>query len=359
MERRAEQGFTLIEMFVVLIVGSILIGVTVSTFQQYMKIYQRQQRVILVERELSSIQLGIGQALTTMPGREVGYFSGSRFSVPELPLLERGGEQIRLGLVTPTKIASNDAITVIYGRRKYSLRNEPCESVQCLDELPRMELAEASREVLGKGVARVALFDTHQFPFNTGDMLLMVGVEAGAVGKDQSVGRLVRLEGPPRIVKSGRPLRDLMEFEFNFCESGRCGAQFPQLINSTGQKIFSTGSVLVPVNVITFYLSKANNRSLVVRNDGGSIFSSEDGKSFQIAGGVDSILGEADSLKISYLLLDDTERPTPAVLPVDWLNQIKAVRVELNKTLPLPVSSSEFASRTLNVSFPIAVTGLD
>ena len=63
-------------------------------------------------------------------------------------------------------------------------------------------------------------------------------------------------------------------------------------------------------------------------------------------------------MKISYLLKDDSEKPTPDNPVVDWLNQIKSVRVELKKTVSLPFGN-ETASRTLDVSFPITIRTLE
>src|SRR2546430_12056209 len=105
MRARSEKGFTVLEALVVLIVGGILIGTTVSLYQKFMNIHRRQERVILVERELSSIQLSLGQALTTMPGRELSYYSGTDFTIAVLPALDSSnGEQlIQLGVVTPFK----------------------------------------------------------------------------------------------------------------------------------------------------------------------------------------------------------------------------------------------------------------
>src|SRR5262249_26475378 len=113
MKYEREEGFSLIEMLVVLVVGGILIASTVSVYRQYLKIYERQQRLISVEQELSEIQLKFEQVLTRIAGRQLSYFDGGEFSIPELPAIESSEGNIRLGLVTPLRIKGNDGICVV------------------------------------------------------------------------------------------------------------------------------------------------------------------------------------------------------------------------------------------------------
>ncbi len=134
-------GFTLVEFLIITIVGGILIATTAMVYSKVMVIYRRQQRVILLERELTAIQQSFAQALTTLPGRDLGYFSGVNFSVgTELPSIgiintDKGPKPIKLGIVTPFKVAGNDAMTLIYARRNV----DRLELVQASQELPNGE----------------------------------------------------------------------------------------------------------------------------------------------------------------------------------------------------------------------------
>jgi prepilin-type N-terminal cleavage/methylation domain-containing protein len=342
-----EKGFTLLEALIVMVVGGILIGATFSIYRQFMNIYQRQKRVIQIERELNAVQLSLEKALTLMPGRDIGYYSGSKFSVADLPSLQSESGPVKLGIVTPFKIDGSDAITIVYGRR----------------DAPRMELAEPSLDVLGKGIARVAVpgvTSASELPFNVGDLMLLVGAAPGSAAASsnaQSESRLIKLSASPVRITGGTPKRELFEFRYDFCEEGSCGSQFPQLINRTSTKIFTIGSALLPINIVTFYLSKNDVRTLVMRNDGGRIIS-VDGKDNEIVDGKESFVGEADSIQISYLLRDNSERPTPDNPVVDWLNQVKGVRVQLRREIRLPIGN-ETASRRLDISFPIAIRTLE
>ncbi|MEW6734612.1 MAG: prepilin-type N-terminal cleavage/methylation domain-containing protein, partial [Acidobacteriota bacterium] len=74
MRRSNQAGVTLIELLVVVVVGAIVLSAAVGTYLQVLRIHQRQQRVILVEQELSSIQQNMEEVLTTQTGRELGFY---------------------------------------------------------------------------------------------------------------------------------------------------------------------------------------------------------------------------------------------------------------------------------------------
>lgn len=362
MANREESGFTLLELIVIVAAGGILLAASISLYQKFNTIHQRQQRVIQVERELNFIQLKLSQSLTTLPGRELGYYSGLNFSIAELPnngSITTGTKQqpVRLGVVTPFKVGKDDAITVIYGRHN----------------APRMELIEATNISGGQATARVAVPDLSELEpgspsanelitkFAVGDLMMLVGGppaanQPGALATVQAVGRLVRLTAQPRIIEAGQPLRPLMEFSFDVCENGACGQKFPQLTNATNLKSFGLGSALMPINIVSFYLSRSGERAQVMRNDGGTIVAATGG--FQVLGGKESFIGEADSLKISYQLEDGSVQPTPNSPVVPWINQIVGVNVEISRSVPSTLPGEQI-TRTLTSSFPLKIKSLD
>jgi prepilin-type N-terminal cleavage/methylation domain-containing protein len=361
---KQQRGFTILELLIVVIVGGILIGSTVSVYQKFMKIHRRQQGVIALERELSSIQLSFSQALTTLPGRELGVYSGSEYTVPELPAngtLIEGSKttDLKLGLVTPYKINNNDAVMIIYGRH----------------DVPRMELAQTSDQItqFGRtyGRAYVAIPETAEAiqeittKVQAGDLVLLVGTPPYSEGTGDisppSESRIVSLIGQPEVEEAGTPHRALLRFYFDYCQTKPiCVEQFPQLKNTSYLTTFGIGGILAPINIATFYIVNENGYSRVMRNDGGTVVpidGNDLSQGYKLIRGKDSLVGEADSLKISYIMEDGSEKATPQK-PMDIdLNGIKAVRVEVKKSAKLPFN--ETATRELKISFPIAAKGLE
>jgi hypothetical protein len=368
MRRENEQGYSLLEVIIILIVSGILLGGTVNLYFKFTLIHRRQQRVIQVERELSAIQFGLSQTLTTLPGRELGFYSGKTFSIPALPSngtiqTPAGTQPLPIGLVTPYKVGGEDAISIISGRH----------------DLPRLELIEVNTDnsVTNRGSALAAapdLADASWDPgrfFTNGMLMMLIGSKPYDVRTANAPGpvvaRLVRLTGrAKRGVMGGIPQHEGVQLDFDFCETGVCSSAFPNLMNNsatTSIREFGIGSALVPINIVNFYLVKGQGRSQVVRNDGGSFAAVPNSTDFQIVGGENSFLGEADRFKISYTRRDSATgnlitEATPAVYPVTWLSEIQSVIVEVNRKIAAPVGNEQI-DRTFKLEFPITIKSLE
>jgi prepilin-type N-terminal cleavage/methylation domain-containing protein len=194
---KKQQGVSLVELLIVMVVAAIILGPAISFYVHYTNVHLRQQYIVEVERELGSIQSKIEESLTSMPGRDLAYFTGKQFSIASLPsngtvTINSKQEPINLGVVTPFKINGNDAITVAYGRRGS----------------PRLVLTEPTREdwvTLRKreylGIARVVVPDSinpDDLVVDNGSLMALVGsapLTPGSDGSDggASVARLVKL----------------------------------------------------------------------------------------------------------------------------------------------------------------------
>ncbi|MFY9224236.1 MAG: hypothetical protein WAQ98_16310 [Blastocatellia bacterium] len=141
------KGFSLLEGVVIVVISSIVLVSATSVYIQFLKINNRQGRVIQVERALLSTQSSLKQALTTLPGRGLATSNGQAFSVPALPaagfLPDATGKitPIRLGIITPYKVNGFDAFTIVYADAK----------------IPRLPIAEVSVGSGTTGRVRVAV----------------------------------------------------------------------------------------------------------------------------------------------------------------------------------------------------------
>lgn len=355
------EGFSLLELAVVIAVAGIILAGVLTVYPQFARISVRQQRLNQVEREINYIHLKLSQSIPTLTGQELGFYSGLNYSVASMPtngsvINNKNKTAIQLGLITPYKVQGSDAFTIIYGRHT----------------LPRMELVEPVNIAGNSGVALVAvpeLSESTNDPnaaaaivskFKAGDLMMIAGGAPaqnvpGSLATSQAVGRIVRLVAVPRVVQAGNPVRNLLEFTFDACE-GPCSGQAPGLQNNS-QKSFAVGSAFVGVNFLSFYLSQRNGNSYVIKSDGGLITPDSNG-AYQVLGGFESILGEADSFTVSYQLADGSVQPTPANPTVPWLNQIVAVNVEITRSMPSTYRGEQI-SRTLNFSYPVRVAALN
>ncbi|MEW6736862.1 MAG: hypothetical protein AB1489_36580, partial [Acidobacteriota bacterium] len=333
-----------------------------------------------------------------------------------------GIQPIRLGIVTPYKVNGYDALTIIYGKRKSSsgiaipqlvLAEASQEQLSQGEGIARAVSPDLTTTAsppggggrggsggIGKVEDDAGLLpgdrDRGDLPppgggkggvppgggsggppkggnnnvipaglFNIGDLMLLIGTPAlrnrgVAVGPIQPVARLVRLTATPQLTIDNVWQRQSIEFRYNLCEIGSCGPQLPNLTNLTIVRQFRAGSMLVPVNLVSFYLVPEAGRMRMMRNDGGSILpvNGVNGLEFQVVGGRNSFVGEADSLAISYLLKDGSERATPTSPIVDWLNQVVAVRVAMSRSVTVP-DTQEKISRTNNTTFPLTIQMLE
>src|SRR5205823_4456343 len=144
----------------------------------------------------------------------------------------------------------------------------------------------------------------------------------------------------PKVVALNNPSRAGLQIHYDPCDPGSgnsspCNTQFPQIVNTTTIKIFSEGSVLVPLNITNFYLTNVQHRSVLMRNDGGSIVPDPTNGGFMVTGGTETIVGEADGISINYLINDNTIQPTPvSPLNVNWIKNISGVNVQLTRNIP-------------------------
>lgn len=336
---RRHSGFTLLEFLVVVVVGGILIATTVQLYQRFLKIHQRQETVILVEKELGAVQQSFAQALTSLPGRGILSYAEASTAPVQLPslALDTGSfKQFRLGSVTPLKINGYDAIAIIYAGR----------------DCPRMELAEESQLVRNLGRALAVSTDPSVYEnFRERDSLLIVGSSEGS----QKVARVVRLRSLTRPITNERTV---LELNYDLCDKGACGDSLPQLRNNTGTKIFQAGSAVIKPRFITFYAVRRGSNLQVYRNEGGRMEVDMLNGGFKIEGGQDSLLGEVDQISIGYILDDNTYQETPPVPDEKWIDKIKAVQLKMSKSRALPFGN-ERAQRELSVEFALTARTLE
>ncbi len=338
-------GFTLLEFLVVVVVGGILIATTVQLYQRFLKIHQRQETVILIEKELGVVQQSFAQVLTSLPGRGIlSYTETSTEKKPvQLPSLaldnDTGGlRPVKLGLVTPLKINGYDAIAIIYAGRG----------------CPRMELTEESQLVRTFGRALAVSTDPGVYEnFRERDSLLIIGDVSSE--SSQKVARIVRLRSLPRPITNERTV---LELNYDLCDKGTCGDSLPQLRNNTETKIFQAGSAVIKPRFITFYAVRRGSNLQIYRNEGGRIEMDMLNGGFRIEGGQDSLLGEVDQMSIGYILDDNTYQETPPAPDEKWTDKIKAVQLKMYKSRALPFGN-ERAQRELSVEFALTARTLE
>lgn len=366
-----QRGFSLLEFVVILIAGGILIGATISIYQKFLRLHRDQKQTAAIERELTFTQLKLGQLLTTLPGREIGFYSGADYGVPTaLPAngkITNGNltQNLQLGFVTPFKVDGNDAITIISGSHDSS----------------RLELTDTVSDKGSYGIAHVAVPDdsgAHTHPSDkdsssstsfsetvlpkNGTLMLLVGSAPYSSIRQRVViptARLVRIINTPQFTTGTLSSQSVVEIRFDFCDSGACSSEYPYLSNSSSNRIFGLGSVLVPVSVSSIYLTKLGDASVIMHNKGGAILPSTSGKDFQIIGGQDTLIGESDSLKVHYQLADGQLMDSPnSPLNISWLKEITGVQIELSKETR-SATNAQPVTRTITRSFELKARNLE
>lgn len=354
-----QAGFSLIEATVGIVLIVLGLGVGISLYYKSSLIHQRNERNVQVRRELDYALLKIGQMLTLAPGHNLGVYTGLKFSVADLPangstIVNNKNNAIRLGIVTPYRINGHDAVATIYGRH----------------DVPRLELVEPATSAGNVGVAKISTPDLGESgssspeviglvnKLNPGDLFILAGVSNVGIGAetDPVVGRVVRLLAKPQLLLSGTPQRQVLELVFDFCDAA-CSSAFPQLANQSSNRSFDIGSTLSPISISAIYLKNETGRSVVVRNDGGTITAGVGG-AMTASGGRETILGESDYLKIAYQLDDGSIMPTPSSPVVPWLSRVETVNIELSRSIPSPFRGEKISS-TVNTAFPLKLKTLD
>ena len=402
----SNKGFTLLEIAIVLIVGTLILFVAGSIYGQLLKMHHRQERVMMVERALMDTSTELERALTTLPGRGLAVATES-FSLPTLPsagsaINPTSGkvEPIKLGVVTPYKVNGYDAVTIVYADSKIprltigqnttvsgsvgkarvsveNLINSPIEPIK--DSLPSSTNSTPNRfptpiptgnNDLNNGNSVV--IDLPLQPainmFKQGDLMLLVGVEPlsrttryNYLNQTNVQSRIVKLLSvlPITLTVSGET-RQFLEFTYDLCLQGDCdNQQLPGVSNlADAPKSVGFGGVLVPVRVSSIYAKPLGNGIELIRNNGGVILPNGDG-SFSVRGGIETGLGTLDSFTISYTLTDDSTQPTPSSPQVAWLKEVKAVDILLVRGMKVKTGTNENLTHQARVSFPVVVNSIE
>lgn len=200
--------------------------------------------------------------------------------------------------------------------------------------------------------------------FKVGDLMLLVAPpiydDTNNVTTVSTESRLIRITSvtapPPKLPQAGTT--PVIEFSFDLCSTGQCGSQLPGLSNvPLAPTKFTTGSLVVPLKVSSFYFKQDQMSRRLVRNDGG-VFLPDGSGGFNIQGGQETILGETDSLAVNYHLKDGTTQPTPASPLVPWLNDVTSVDISIIREIP-STKTNELLSRKLTLNFPITIRNFE
>lgn len=198
--------------------------------------------------------------------------------------------------------------------------------------------------------------------FKVGDLMLIV-VPPIYDDTDSKVtvtteSRLVRILSvtPPSNPTPGT--RQFIQITYDLCLSGECGQQLPGLTNVPTSPIkFTTGAIIVPLRLSSFYFKQDQMSHRLVRNDGG-VFLPDGNGGFNIQGGQETILGETDNFTVTYRLKDGTIQPTPVSPLVPWLTDITSVDISILREIP-STRNNELLSRKLTLNFPITIRNFD
>ena len=203
--------------------------------------------------------------------------------------------------------------------------------------------------------------------FNIGDVFLLVGtpVPTGTEYNlkeqfisDSRLVKITKITQSPMLVKPGENTTVFLELTYDLCNSGPCGGKFPGLTNvPNAPPSVGAGGLLVPIKIANFYMKNDQFGSRLVRNDGGTIVPDANGN-FQIQGGKETTLGEADSMTVGYRLKDGSIKQTPNSPLVIWLNDITSVNISLLRGMPA-AQGTENLTRKANLSFPIIIRNLE
>lgn len=397
------KGFSLLELAIVLTVGTLILFVAGSVYGQLLKMHQRQERVVIVERALMDTSAELERTLTSLPGRGLTVATES-FELPTLPSagtainpVSGKVEPIRLGVVTPYKVNGYDAFTIVYADSK----------------IPRLTIGQNTTISGSVGKARVSVDNlvnspieptkdgldnstSNRFPtpspigsndpnnsnsvvidlpsqptanmFKEGDLMLLVGVEPlsrttryNYLQQANAQSRVVKLLSvlPITLTVSGET-RQFLEFTYDLCLQGDCdGQQLPGVSNlADAPKTVGFGGILVPVRVSSIYAKFLGDGLELIRNNGGIILP-DGNEGFSVRGGQEIALGTLDSFTISYTLKDDSIQPTPNNPQVAWLKDVKAVDVLLVRGMKTKDKANENLTHQARVSFPIVVNSIE
>lgn len=205
--------------------------------------------------------------------------------------------------------------------------------------------------------------------FREGDAYLLIGRNSSRrIGAFTTGSRLVKIIGATQPFSSfagvGPFNQKFVQVSYDLCSNGPCVEQLPGVTNFVdAPKTVGVGGLLVPLKVVSFYLKKDNFGSYIVMNEGGIIVPSsvsDNGEpvDYQLFGGTEKVIGQADSLVVKYNLRDGSIQPTPSNPVIPWLNNVISVDIDLTRKMPSPNPNETF-NRKVSVNFPIMIRNLD
>ena len=205
--------------------------------------------------------------------------------------------------------------------------------------------------------------------FREGDAYLLIGRNSsGRIGAFTTGSRLVKIISATQPFSSfagvGPFNQKFVEVNYDLCSNGPCLEQLPGVMNFVdAPKTVGVGGLLVPLKVVSFYLKRDNFGSYIVMNEGGMIVPSSVNDSgepvdYQIFGGTEKVIGQADSLVVKYNLKDGSIQPTPNNPVIPWLSNVISVDIDLARKMPSPNPNETF-NRKVSVNFPIMIRNLD
>lgn len=378
------KGFSLLELVIVLIVSSLILGACLAIYREFMRGHSRQSRAMLAERSLRATELALRESLSTLPGKGFGVSNGASYSIPQLPFagsIYDGSTNkfIRLGIITPYKINGEDAFTLTY-----SDANTPRLPIESISSQVgnirtfRVALPNVGNNQSGSGTGKDEGLPTDDpklgFPssssnsannstlpvipsaemFRAGQLMLVLEAPTFtdiSTQPKQSVAVLVKLISVTQVNTANR---QFLQFNCEICsQGGGCG----QLINDPTANISNpAGAILAPLKLTSFYVKKDNFGNKLIRNDDGVILPSGDG--FAVSGGKESIVGETDNFVVSYHLRDGSVVPTPNTPLVSWLNDVLSVDVSVSGAMA-GSQGDDYFDRSAKLSFPIITRNLE
>lgn len=351
--KKIQQGFSLIEVLFVFVLGTLLLGSALTIGAQYYKLHRQEINRSEVEANLGNTEESLQATLTSLAGRNLGYLNLS-YRTPIMPIITANGEKMKLDMLTPCQVNGYDAFMVI----------------TTTSDSPRLELSQAY--TLGSGVAKVALPKQASIhgnqssnpsspdfsSFQIGQLMMLIGAPDSTTRDYQPQARMVKLLEKPSMVEVGFIRNNLKQPEAQFivdeCASASCVPFSNDNITYTN---FAPGSVLMPMVAVSYYVKSVSGQNYLVRNEGGFLIPQNN--QFVSFGGTETLVSEVDKLSISYQLNDGTNQPTPASPNnVSWLKQIQSVSIFVSRTLPASYGK-EPVHREETLSFPIHNLELD
>ena len=205
--------------------------------------------------------------------------------------------------------------------------------------------------------------------FREGEPYLLIGRNSsGVIGAFKTSSRLVKIASASQPFSPSAGVgpfnQKFVQVSYDLCSNGPCVEQLPGVMNFVdAPRTVGVGGLLVPLKVVSFYLKRDNFGSYIVMNEGGIIIPSsisDNGEpvEYQLFGGTEKIIGQADSLVVSYNLADGSVKSTPNNPVIPWLNNVISVNIDLVRTMPSPNPNETF-NRRVNVNFPIMIRNLD